>query len=81
MHGGGYIWAGLDRRTPSASPTAAPPTPADLKHVRCERALDAQYWSQRLGATRQELEDAIEQVGHNIGAVIAYLDRHRDHAA
>ena len=62
-------------------PTAAPPTPADLKHVRCERALDAQYWSQRLGASRQELEDAIEQVGHNIGAVIAYLDRHRDHAA
>ena len=59
---------------------ASPPIPADLKYVRCDRAWDAQYWTQRLGTCRQELERAIEQVGHNIGAVAAYLERHRDSA-
>ncbi|WP_062732754.1 DUF3606 domain-containing protein [Sphingobium abikonense] len=61
---------------------AQPPfLPRDMKHVWCERAVDTQYWTQYLGTSRAALEEAIERVGHNIGAVKAYLDRHRGRPA
>lgn len=57
--------------------TQAAPVPEDLKHVSCARATEAEYWTNRFGVTRAELEGAIEQVGHDVGAVAAYLDRQR----
>ncbi|MET0248689.1 MAG: DUF3606 domain-containing protein [Sphingobium sp.] len=53
------------------------PVPDDLKHVSCARAREAEYWTNRFGVTRAALEQAVEQVGHDVGAVAAYLDRHR----
>lgn len=57
--------------------TDSAPVPDDLKHVSCARAVEAQYWTNRFGVTRAELEAAVERVGHDVGAVAAYLDRHR----
>jgi len=50
--------------------------PHDLKHVSCARAIEAEYWTNRFGVTRAKLEEAVEQVGHAVDAVAAYLDRH-----
>lgn len=63
--------------TTSEDKAPQPFLPRDMKHVRCERAADTQYWTHRLGTSRAALEEAVERVGHNIGAVKAYLDRHR----
>ncbi|WP_152528080.1 DUF3606 domain-containing protein [Sphingobium lactosutens] len=56
------------------------PTPQDLKQVHCDRAAEARYWTQRLGTDRHALEEAVERVGHNLGAVKAFLEgRERTH--
>ena len=53
------------------------PVPRDLKHVEIKTDLEVQYWSQRLQASRRQLEDAVEHVGHSVSAVTDYLDRNR----
>ena len=63
-----------------AQPTVdhrGPPVPRDIKHVEITTDLEVQYWSQRLQASRRQLEDAVEQVGHSVSAVTDYLDRNR----
>lgn len=55
----------------------APPIPRDLKHVSLRQDLEVQYWSQRFRTSRQQLEEAVERVGHSVNAVADYLDRNR----
>lgn len=55
----------------------APPVPRDLKYVSLKEDLEVQYWSQRFQASRRLLEEAVEQVGHSVNAVIDYIDRNR----
>ncbi|HKT76430.1 MAG TPA: DUF3606 domain-containing protein [Sphingobium sp.] len=55
----------------------APPIPRDIKHVSLNENLEVQYWSQRLQASRRQLEEAVEKVGHNVNAVADYLQRNR----
>ncbi len=54
-----------------------PPIPRDLKHVSLNEDLEVQYWSQRFSASRRQLEDAVEKVGHSVNAVADYIDRNR----
>jgi hypothetical protein len=54
-----------------------PPVPRDLKHVSLKEDLEVQYWSQRFQASRRQLEEAVEQVGHSVNAVADYIDRNR----
>ncbi|HWV12847.1 MAG TPA: DUF3606 domain-containing protein [Sphingobium sp.] len=61
-------------------PTAqskSPPVPRDLKHVSLNEDLEVQYWSQRFSASRRQLEEAVEHVGHSVNAVADYIDRNR----
>ena len=55
----------------------SPPVPRDLKHVSLKEDLEVQYWSQRFQTSRQQLEEAVEQVGHSVNAVADYIDRNR----
>ena len=57
--------------------TREPPIPRDLKHVSLSADLEVQYWSQRFHASRRQLEEAVEQVGHSVNAVADYLKRYR----
>ncbi|QGP79919.1 DUF3606 domain-containing protein [Sphingobium sp. CAP-1] len=40
--------------------------------LECEAAV--LYWTRHLGVTREELEEAVEIVGDDAGAVAAYLN-------
>lgn len=60
-----------------AANSGEPPVPRDLKHVGLNTDLEVQYWSQRLQASRSQLEEAVEMVGHSVSAVTDYLDRNR----
>ena len=55
----------------------SPPVPRDLKHVSVKEDLEVQYWSQRFQASRRQLEEAVERVGHSVNAVADYIDRNR----
>ncbi len=58
--------------------TRGPPVPRDLKHVELKTDLEVQYWSKRLQASRQQLEDAVDKVGGSVSAVTDYLERNAD---
>ena len=55
----------------------APPIPRDIKHVSVSEDMEVRYWSQRLQASRRQLEEAVDKVGHNVNAVVDYLHRNR----
>ncbi|KXU31097.1 hypothetical protein A0J57_05060 [Sphingobium sp. 22B] len=56
---------------------AAPAAPPDLKHVSLDRESDARYWQQRFSTSRARLEQAVEQVGHNVSAIAEFLRHSR----
>ncbi|MBT2245029.1 MULTISPECIES: DUF3606 domain-containing protein [Sphingobium] len=47
--------------------------PADSKYVCVDRYDEAEYWRRVFGVTRDELERAVEAVGHGHAAVSAFL--------
>lgn len=51
--------------------------PADSKYVCIDRLDEADYWRSHFGTSRDELEQAVEAVGHGYAAVAAYLNQDR----
>ncbi|BBF70681.1 DUF3606 domain-containing protein [Sphingomonas bisphenolicum] len=52
--------------------------PADSKYVCIDRSDETDYWRSHFGASRDELEQAVEAVGHGYAAVAAYLNQDRN---
>ncbi|MFZ2995227.1 DUF3606 domain-containing protein [Sphingobium sp.] len=57
----------------SAQPGRA--SPRDVNRVSLEQDRDVQYWTNRFGVSREELEEAVETVGESVDAVAVYLNR------
>lgn len=51
--------------------------PDNVSQVSLDRACECEYWASRFSVSRARLEEAVEQVGHSVNAVAAYLERHR----
>jgi hypothetical protein len=49
--------------------------PGDLAKVSLEQAWEIEYWTKALGATEQELRDALQAVGPRVEQVQNYLER------
>ncbi|ATI79864.1 DUF3606 domain-containing protein [Sphingobium yanoikuyae] len=49
--------------------------PADKKYVCLDRSDEADYWRSHFGATRDELERAVEAVRHGYAAVSVYFSQ------
>lgn len=52
--------------------------PADSKYVCIDRSNEADYWRSHFGVSRDELEQAVEAVGHGYAAVSGYFKQDRD---
>lgn len=51
--------------------------PQDSNHVTLGQNYDVEYWSNRFGVSRDELEEAIDSVGDSVDAIAAYLNTRR----
>lgn len=49
--------------------------PADAKRISLKEDYEVQYWTNRFSVSRMQLEEAVEAVGHSVGAVADYLER------
>ncbi len=64
-----------DRDRDMIPPDRAPAAPEDLKHISLGQDREVRYWSHRLNAPRERLEEAVEKVGPHVNAVTDYLHR------
>lgn len=51
------------------------PVPSDLTTVSLHDTWEIEYWTKALGATEQELRDALQAVGSRVEQVQNYLAR------
>lgn len=51
--------------------------PHDSGRISLTEPYEVAYWTQALGVTKAELEQAVKAVGHSAAAVRAYLARRR----
>lgn len=51
--------------------------PQDAKRISLSENYEVQYWTDRFGVSRDELEKAVEAVGHSVTAVADHLERNR----
>lgn len=47
----------------------------DRTRISLREEHEIRYWSEKFGITREELADAVEQVGTSANAVAIYLDK------
>ncbi|MCB4862833.1 DUF3606 domain-containing protein (plasmid) [Sphingobium sp. SJ10-10] len=48
--------------------------PQDSSRIALGEDYEVQYWTNRFGASKEQLEEAVEAVGNSVDAVAAYLN-------
>jgi hypothetical protein len=49
--------------------------PQDASRISLREAWEVRYWTEKLGITKAELIDAVEEVGNSVKAVTEYLNK------
>jgi hypothetical protein len=49
--------------------------PQDAARISLEEDYEVRYWTEKWGITREQLEEAVQQVGHSASAVAIYLQK------
>ncbi len=50
--------------------------PQDRSRINLSERWEVQYWTQALGVTQEQLEQAVEQAGNDAAAVRRHLNKH-----
>ncbi len=49
--------------------------PEDASRISLEEDYEVRYWTQKWSITREQLEEAVNQVGHSASAVAIFLQK------